>query len=66
MEFYANGPPNPPGLSVVEHAGPKGVEIGAGADEEEDDKEEGLEVEEGGLEMLAGVRRVCVRVSVPL
>lgn len=36
-------------LLLVEHAGEYVVHVGAGADQEEDDEEEGLEVEEGRL-----------------
>lgn len=39
-----------PGFVPVHNAGEDVVRVCAGADEEEDDKEEGLEVEEGGLE----------------
>lgn len=36
---------------LVEHAGEDVVHVGARADQEEDDEEEGLEVEEGRLQM---------------
>lgn len=42
-------------LFPVEDAGEHVVHIGACADQEEDDEEEGLEVEEGGLYRVAGV-----------
>ena len=35
-------------LVAVEQGGPEGADVGAGADEEEDHGEEGLEVEERG------------------
>lgn len=38
-----------PVLVPVHDAGRDGVDVGARADEEQDDGEEGLEVEEGGL-----------------
>lgn len=37
---------NSPGLIAIEPGGKDAVEVGAGADEEEDDQQEGLEFED--------------------
>ena len=41
---------NAPGLIPIEKRGEDAVQVGAGADEEEDDEEEGLEFEDAELE----------------
>lgn len=48
-----------PVLVSVHHGGYELVDVCACADEQEDDEEERLEVEEGGLEGLVSIRRTC-------
>lgn len=45
-----------PVLVPVHYRGEHGVRVGARADEQEDDEEEGLEVEEGRLRRVSFVR----------